>query len=159
VRLCDVRKAGAKFHTFREKVRAVITSPPYLNTTRVEEDQWLRLWFLGGPPHPTYYKVSADDRLEFKPRYWEFLKSAWQGIASLLKPSAVLVCRLGATSIDIEAVRDGLLASLRAVWSRVELLDEQVTRIRNRQTEMLLPSARGCRFEVDVAVRLRALRV
>ena len=24
--------------------------PPYLDVTHFEEDQWLRLWFLGGPP-------------------------------------------------------------------------------------------------------------
>ena len=28
--------------------QCAITSPPYLNVTSFEEDQWLRLWFLGG---------------------------------------------------------------------------------------------------------------
>lgn len=28
--------------------RCIITSPPYFDVTNVEEDQWLRLWFLGG---------------------------------------------------------------------------------------------------------------
>lgn len=35
-------------------VRCVITSPPYLDVTNFEEDQWLRLWFQGGPPKPTW---------------------------------------------------------------------------------------------------------
>jgi hypothetical protein len=84
------------FQSFRGRVSAVITSPPYLDTTRFEEDQWLRLWFLGGPPRPTYHKVSKDDRYERAQPYWAFLEAAWRGMAPLLKPSAVLVCRLGA---------------------------------------------------------------
>ncbi len=31
-------------------VKCVVTSPPYLDITNFEEDQWLRNWFLGGPP-------------------------------------------------------------------------------------------------------------
>ena len=33
-------------------IRLVVTSPPYLDVTNFEENQWLRLWFLGGPPVP-----------------------------------------------------------------------------------------------------------
>jgi hypothetical protein len=39
----DVRHAAGRFRSFAGEVRSVITSPPYLDTTRFEEDQWLRL--------------------------------------------------------------------------------------------------------------------
>ena len=39
-------------------IRLVVTSPPYLDVTNFEEDQWLRLWFLGGPPFPTRGRIS-----------------------------------------------------------------------------------------------------
>src|SRR5207248_2812525 len=45
VALCDVRKAALAFPFLRERVKAIITSPPYFNVTSYEEDQWLRLWF------------------------------------------------------------------------------------------------------------------
>lgn len=46
-------------------VRCVITSPPYLDITNYVEDQWLRLWFLGGDDHPTTTShISRDDRYE-----------------------------------------------------------------------------------------------
>jgi len=41
--LCDVRRAGITLNRYRHQVKCVITSPPYLDVTRYEEDQWLRL--------------------------------------------------------------------------------------------------------------------
>src|SRR5258705_2335387 len=51
--------------TWRVQIKCtecVITSPPYLDVTNFEEDQWLRLWFLGGPPYPTRHRLASDDR-------------------------------------------------------------------------------------------------
>ncbi len=48
----DVRRAGTLLRAYRERVRLVITSPPYLDITDYHEDQWLRLWFLGGAAKP-----------------------------------------------------------------------------------------------------------
>ncbi len=45
---CDFRRLPEHLGMFQPKL--VVTSPPYLDTTNFEEDQWLRLWFLGGPP-------------------------------------------------------------------------------------------------------------
>jgi hypothetical protein len=45
----------------RRLVHCVITSPSYFDVTDFEEDQWLRVWFLGGPPHPTSGRISRDD--------------------------------------------------------------------------------------------------
>jgi hypothetical protein len=44
-------------HLAKERIGLVITSPPYLDVTNFEEDQWLRLWFLGNKPRPTYNEV------------------------------------------------------------------------------------------------------
>jgi hypothetical protein len=60
----DMRELPRLVREYPEPIRCVITSPPYLDVTSFEEDQWLRLWFLGAPPHPTYRVVSKDDRHE-----------------------------------------------------------------------------------------------
>src|SRR6266850_1873965 len=52
VKHVDARRAINAFPDYEGKVSMVITSPPYLDTTDFEEDQWLRLWFLGGPSRP-----------------------------------------------------------------------------------------------------------
>jgi len=155
VRLCDARRAAQHFRRFRDMVSVVITSPPYFDTTRFEEDQWLRLWLLGGAPKPTYYFVSKDDRHNSAEAYWGFLTEAWQGIAPLLRHSAVLVCRLGARGLDPDTLRDALTQSLRMVWRRVDLLAEPaITVLRNRQTAVLHPKSVGCRYEIDLTFRL-----
>src|SRR5439155_24357395 len=49
----DMRELPQMIDLLPGPIRCVITSPPYFDVTNFEEDQWLRLWFLGGPPHPT----------------------------------------------------------------------------------------------------------
>ncbi len=151
----DVREAGARFRRHTGEVRLCVTSPPYLNTTAAEEDQWLRLWFLGGPPRPTYYKVSKDDRRDHARPYWQFLQSAWRSIAPLLGPDAVIACRLGASGRGFSEIRDGFIQTLRSVWRSFELIKRPVTTaISGRQTALLHPKSIGCRFEVDFIVRI-----
>jgi hypothetical protein len=48
----DARRIAAWFPNAKGHVGLVITSPPYLDTTNYREDQWLQLWFLGGPEVP-----------------------------------------------------------------------------------------------------------
>jgi hypothetical protein len=69
----DMRELPWFLRETGKKPRCAITSPPYLNVTSFEEDQWLRLWFLGGPPHPTYRQVSRDDRHETLSAYWDLI--------------------------------------------------------------------------------------
>ena len=72
----DARDAHKVLPGYEGQIKAVVTSPPYLNVTNFEEDQWLRLWLLGGPPHPTYRRVSRDDRHSSASKYWKFLSES-----------------------------------------------------------------------------------
>jgi hypothetical protein len=157
--MCDARRASDEFATSHGKVAAVITSPPYLDVTNFEEDQWLRLWFLGGPPEPSYGLVSHDDRHRSRTRYWEFLSEIWKGISPLLTRSAVLVCRIGARRMDSEEIEDRVFGSVLEVWARSGLLASPVvTSLKNRQTQILHPDSSGCREEIDLVFELKAAR-
>ena len=155
VAMVDARKAGDTFRQFQGRVKAVVTSPPYLNVTNYEEDQWLRLWFLGFPPYPTYTAISRDDRYTSKAAYWAFLREVWEGIGALLTRDAVLVCRIGAKGIDREELTGKLRASLKSVFPKNRFLRRPVvSRIRNRQTDAFRPGAIGCLYEVDYTFSL-----
>jgi DNA methylase len=65
----DMRKLPYLLDPRSLPVRCVITSPPYLDVTNFEEDQWLRLWFLGGPPYPTRNRLTTDDRHTREDKY------------------------------------------------------------------------------------------
>ena len=153
--MSDVRDAGDVFSELRGRVKAVITSPPYLNVTRYEEDQWLRLWFLGHQPRPTYSVVSSDDRYVGAENYWDFLSEAWEGIAPLVCRNAVLVCRLAAKGIPRRELTDNLYETLLLSFPRAYLIcAPSISKIRNRQTNNFRPNARGCFFEIDYAFKL-----
>ena len=73
----DMRKLPFDLSLHKTRPVCVITSPPYLNVTNFEEDQWLRLWVLGGPPTPTTGRLSRDDRHLRPDAYWQFIADMW----------------------------------------------------------------------------------
>ena len=151
--LCDVRDISTQAPGYRSAVAAVVTSPPYFNVTSYEEDQWLRLWLLGGPPKVTYRQLSKDDRHENRARYWQFLADSWQAISPLLLPGAMIVCRIGGNGLSEHELAKGTVETLRAAFPGMRLLGApRRSEIKGRQTDAFRPGSRGCRFELDVAV-------
>jgi len=156
VALSDARKAAAIFPSLRRKVAAVITSPPYLDVTNYEEDQWLRLWFLGYEPNPTYGKISSDDRHVAQKNYWSFLASVWRGIAPLIRPNAKLICRIGTKRIKKSEITSGLKKSVIEVFPGASLIRKPATSVlKKRQTEAFRPGSTGCLFEIDYVFNLK----
>ena len=126
VALSDARNASQCFPHLAGRVTDVITSPPYLNTTNYREDQWLRLWFLGGEATARYPRT--DGRHTNVERYWTFLSEAWAGMAPLLAPKARIVVRIGGRKLTKTETRDTLESTLRAATGRsVNLMDAGVT--------------------------------
>lgn len=150
VKKCDAREVSDQFASLEGKVSLVVTSPPYLNVTSYEEDQWLRLWFLGGEPQPTYGKVSADDRHSDAEKYWKFLRDAWAGLAPLLKDKAKIVIRLGGIGIDKDEITDQLKTSIKNVFPTSRLCKPPAhSTIIGRQSLNFLPRSKGCKYETD----------
>jgi len=146
----DARMSSELFPELAGRIRLVVTSPPYLNVTAFEEDQWLRLWFLGGEPNPTYGKISKDDRHQSAARYWTFLTQTWRGLAPLLNPDSVLVLRIGAKALSLQSVNAALLTSLTEVFpARRWLKKPVISVIRGKQARAFNPTAGGCQFETD----------
>lgn len=150
VRLGDARKAAEAFPELNEKINLIITSPPYLNVTNYEEDQWLRLWFLGCEPRPTYGKISKDDRHGGSEAYWDFLADVWMGVKPLLAYGARIVCRIGSKDIDLNEVTGRLSNCICLARPNARLLyPPLVSTIKNRQTNVFRPGSGGCVVEVD----------
>ena len=157
VRCRDARKASAGFRKLRQSVSLVVTSPPYLDTTHYAEDQWLRLWFLGGPERPTS-KAARDDRYRRRQQYWQFLAESWAGCSDLLKDDAVIVVRIGGTRLDKESLLDGLRESFRIGLADFDVIDKGggvTTEIKNRQTNAFRPGTTPTRYEHDFHFTLK----
>jgi len=155
VALTDARLCSDCFPAFEDKVRLVVTSPPYFNVTNYEEDQWLRLWFLGNEAFPTYRRVSRDDRHSSADNYWHFLTDVWEGMAPLLRKGAVLVCRIAGKGITRKDLTAHLVDTVETAFPHAYLLEKpRISKIRNKQTATFQPNGRGCFFEVDHIFRL-----
>lgn len=155
VKQLDARVVGRSFKKLEGKIKLVITSPPYLGVTRYEEDQWLRLWFLGGDPRPTYGKFSTDDRHESVQNYWKFLTESWNGIRPLIASRATLVIRLGGIGMETGDMTFQLKSSINTAFPRARLIQRPGrSEIVGRQTRCFLPKSTGCRYELDYVFKL-----
>jgi DNA methylase len=151
---CDARKLHTRFPNAFGKVSLVVTSPPYLDTTDYVEDQWLRLWFLGGPARPQK-RPNRDDRHRAADEYWTFLTEAWVGIRPLLARDAHMVIRIGGKRVAQDDAERGLKASLKAGLStRVRLVDRWSSSIVGGQVQSFRPGAEGIKMEHDFHFRL-----
>lgn len=150
----DVRRLGRVFSSHKGRVSLVITSPPYLNTTNYREDQWLRLWFLGGSPAPEPEEQS-DDRHRNAEKYWQFLKEAWKGISPLLRDGAHIVVRIGGRHLEEETTEQHLRKSLReGIGSSIRLRQQSSSRIKNGQVQAFHPGTEGIQVEHDFHYQL-----
>ena len=89
----------------------VVTSPPYYGLRTYRPDQWLRLWFLGGPATVDY---SQHDQIthESPERFARQLSRVWENCASVCRTGARMVVRFGQISDrradSVELLRESL---------------------------------------------------
>jgi hypothetical protein len=151
----DMRELPRLLRDSRLPIRCAITSPPYLDVTSFEEDQWLRLWFLGGPPRPTYGQVSHDDRHENLASYWGLIADLWRVLGCVLRPNSNIVIRIGGKGVTSEQLVNGLVATSAFSKRKALLAHQEVSNIRHRQTDSFRPGSKGCSFEVDCHFQLQ----
>lgn len=104
-----------------KKAKLVVTSPPYLKITSYEEDQWLRLWFLGYPPYPSQGKITKDDRIASQEKYIDFMADTWKSVAKIMHKKGTIVCRIGQSTNDKYPLKDIMDESLRRSGSRLKV--------------------------------------
>lgn len=144
---CDVRDLPQRTHS---RAHLAITSPPYLNVTSYEEDQWLRLWFLGGPEYPKQSRISPDDRHNSARAYKVFMEDTWSALSKLLYPHAHVVIRIGGLRSTSEELIELAEETSKSSGRSVNLIEHRVSMISNRQTASFRPGSTGCLFEVDL---------
>lgn len=153
VRLSDIRRLPFDDNLHQRRARLVITSPPYMDVTNFEEDQWLRLWFLGGEPRPTRNRHSRDDRIYTLDGYWDMLADAWRALGQLVAARGHVVMRLGFRDLDPDQIVDGVVGTAAVAGSPFHLVESSVSPMRRRQTPSFRPDSRGCLQEVDVVLQ------
>jgi DNA modification methylase len=95
------------------RFQAIITSPPYFGMNTYVPDQWLRSWFLGGPPRVVYRQYDQLARGSAE-EFTKQLGQVWKRVAELSLPGAKLVIRFGALSSVKSQPREIIRESLAA---------------------------------------------
>lgn len=93
----DSRKKALSRAAGEQKAAWIITSPPYYGLRTYLPDQWLRGWFLGGPPEVDY---SAEGQiLHSSPgAFAADLRRVWRNVGKISGPGTRLVIRFGGIS-------------------------------------------------------------
>ena len=151
----DMRELAWIAGDLPKPIRCAITSPPYFDVTNVEEDQWLRLWFLGGPEMPTPGRLSRDDRYSFEGNYWRFIADMWRSLGSVISRQGHVVIRIGSSRWSAEQIEQTLTASAEFARRRIGLIEREVSELKNRQTDSFRPGAKGISVEVDCHYQFR----
>lgn len=110
VYLADSREAD----TFRDvpEVRWVVTSPPYYGMRTYLPDQWLRLWFLGGPDYVEYRQPQGQLEHTGADHFSAEMARVWRNVAERATPNARLIIRFGGIHDRQAEPMDVLKASL-----------------------------------------------
>jgi hypothetical protein len=132
--------------------RLAVTSPPYLDTTDFEEDQWLRAWFLGGAELPTK-SGTTDHRHRSEDRYWQLIADAWRTLGQIVDERGHVVIRIGARSLSPDRLRDAVVGASELSGRRVRLVSHETTSLVRRQTDSFRPGSTGVRHELDCHFR------
>jgi hypothetical protein len=88
--------AATSIRDIRDRFDLVITSPPYYGMRTYVADQWLRNWFVGGPPGVPYGTTGQLARQPNQAAFVSALANVWQATATRCAPEARLVIRFGA---------------------------------------------------------------
>jgi hypothetical protein len=91
-----------------QRVKLLLTSPPYCGVTNYYYDQWLRLWLLGGPPRPQSTGDACKRKFEGKQHYVGMLNDVFAKSRSLLARNAVVYVRTDARKFTREATIEAL---------------------------------------------------
>ncbi|WP_157271689.1 DNA methyltransferase [Azohydromonas aeria] len=93
VRLADSREPTT-FHDL-PPARLVVTSPPYYGMRTYLPDQWLRLWFLGGPDYVEYRYSTQQLKHTGAQHFAHEIGRVWTNVAARTTADARLVVRFG----------------------------------------------------------------
>jgi hypothetical protein len=112
---------GLDLASLGHRFSRVITSPPYFGMRTYVPDQWLRYWFLGGPPEVTY---RHDDQITHRSpaSFAGQLSAVLTNVARACLPGAKIVIRFGGIHDRSASPREIMLAALRNAGCELRLL-------------------------------------
>ncbi|MDI1481426.1 hypothetical protein QHF84_32705 [Polyangium sp. y55x31] len=145
-----------KLATLEARFSVVVTSPPYFGMRTYVPDQWLRYWFMGGPPTTTYRQpsqLSHGSAIEFA----EQLATVWTNVARACMPGARMMIRFGGIHDRRARPKDIMLDALHGTRCKLRILTVRSAGLSSRgkrQADQFKRTLRTPIEELDFYVRL-----
>lgn len=130
-----------------DSVNLLLTSPPYCGITNYHYDQWLRLWLLGGPDHPSPTLGPNQGKFVDQQKYRALLRNVFTQSAAILAKDAVVYVRTDTRKVTLEATLD----ALRVAFPKKTL--NQRTKPYKGPTQTKLFGGESAKGEVDIVLR------
>ena len=89
----------------QRKCSLLFTSPPYQGITNYHEDQWLRLWLLGGDPKPGYAEKKHKGKFLSKDSYRQLLESVFKSVSKLMSEDGTVYVRTSAREFTFNTTK------------------------------------------------------
>jgi hypothetical protein len=153
IALGDSRKENL-YKQVTNKIKWIITSPPYYGMNTYIPDQWLRYWFVGGPDKVEY---KNDHQLQHvSPEvFTNDLTMVWKNIRSICLENANLVIRFGGINDRKASPREMIEKSLaESGWNVSSFVSAGYATNGKRQAENFLQSSKSAIEEFDTVANI-----
>jgi hypothetical protein len=149
VELGDSRIAGV--FSDMPKAHFVVTSPPYFGMRTYLPDQWLRLWFLGGPAYVEYRQPEGQLEHSSTAHFAAEMGRVWKNVASYTAEGGRLIIRYGGiharTAEPMDVLKKSLVDSSWRIVNARAVPDSDNGR---RQVRQFQPKPKKAIVEHDV---------
>jgi hypothetical protein len=154
VRCGDSRKGGA-FDWIPQRISHVVTSPPYFGLRTYSQDQWLREWFLGGPPTVDYSSNPGLDHTDPE-SFAESLSMTWNNIGARAHERLRMYVRFGGIESRYEDSEDILRNSLEHSVYQWRVLTKRPSIVHGagKRQALQMRAPRGVAEENDYVIAL-----
>ena len=122
--LGDARKELEEMSS--QNVRLLITSPPYHGVTDYWNDQWIRLWLLGGDMRKNWKQTQKHSNLA---AYRGLISDVFARTRRHVREDGVVIVRCG----DKPTTADTCRKAIRSAWPSWEIFERR-TKVRRRGT-------------------------
>ena len=134
-------QSESSFIGIENKAAWIVTSPPYYGMRTYIPDQWLRNWFLGGPPAVDYSNQGQLTHFS-KEGFATGLNKVWANCAAVAKPGCRLIIRFGAINNRNLDPRELLKKSLAETpWKILTCHNAGTASHGKRQADAFVPTA------------------
>ena len=136
IKCLDSRKLTS-FKTIKGPL-VTVTSPPYYGMRTYVQDQWLRMWFLGGGTEINYENTNQLCHGGQK-RFVEDLAKVWRNIGERASNEAHLYVRFGSISSAKSDAKEILQSSLHEAgnWKLISVRNAQTAHFGKRQADQM----------------------